>query len=162
MRPELAIAQASIHTGPKGPCVVARSANFLPEWDAAAAQMCERFGYRPAGVRCPDALFAYPLLRSHVAVVQVAELGDTELSFRFLVLPRKVYEALGDPFAIADRYPPNWSAHGDLESLEWSDELLPRRQVADVQSILKSGDMPLLLGGAQVLVDGSRLFLHCN
>ncbi len=160
MRPDLAIAQALIHSGPTGPSIIARSANFLPEWDVAATQMCERFGHRSPGVRCQDALFAHPLLRPHVAVVQVAEQGDTELSFRVLILHRKVYEALGDPFAVADRYPPNWAARGDLASLEWPEELLPKRQVADVQAIMKSGDMPLLLGGVQALIDGSRLLFQ--
>ena len=162
MRPDLAIAQALLNTRPTGPSVVARSGNFLPEWDVVTTHMCERFGHRSPGVHCQDALFAYPLLGSHVAVVQVTEQGDTELSFRVLVLHRKVYDALGDPFVIADRYPPNWAARGDLASLEWPEELLPKRQVADLQTILKSGDMPLLLGGAQALIDGSRLLLQSH
>lgn len=162
MTPDLAIAQAVILTDATGPRVVARSDDFPSAWEDAALIAVVRFGRRPPGVACPEAVFAVPVGRTHVAVVQVADQAansDPPLGFRFLILARKLYEALGDPFAIADRYPPNWSARGTLPSLEWPPEPLPPRTVASVQHVMKTGDLPLLLGGTQALLDGSRLLL---
>lgn len=162
MTPDLAIAQAVILADATGPRVVARSDDFPSAWEDAAITATIRFGRRPPGVACPAAVFAVPVGRTHVAVVQVADQAappDPPLGFRFLILSRKLYEALGDPFAIADRYPPNWSAKETLPSLEWPPEPLPPRTVESVQHVMKTGDLALLLGGTQSLIDGSRLLL---
>jgi hypothetical protein len=167
MKLDLAIAQALVVAEAAGPRVVARSENFPFAWEEAALTAVVRFGRRPAGVACPAALFAVPVGRSHVAVVQVADLlppphdpaTPPPLGFRFLILARALYEALGDPFAIADRFPPNWFATRTLPDLEWPSEPLPRRTVDDVQAVLKSGESVLLLGGAQALLDGGRLMI---
>lgn len=165
MRPELAIAQSLVIVDGSGPTVVAKSDDFLPAWETGASAACVRFGRRPAGVACQGAVFACPVGKAHVAVVQVADLPaaaaeTVPLGFRFLVFVRATYEALGDPFAIADRFPPNWAARGSLPPLEWPPEPLPPRTVEDVTRVLKSGDMALLLGGAQSLIDGGRLVLE--
>ena len=125
-----------------------------------------RFGRRPVGVRCPFALFAAPLGKTHVAVVQVADQVAPEgveppVGFRFLVLTRKLYQALGDPFAIADRFPAPWPSRGELPDLEWPPEPLPPRKVDQIQAVLKGSgdDMSLLLGAAQALIDGGRVLL---
>jgi hypothetical protein len=170
MKLDLAIAQALVVAEAAGPRVVARSENFPFAWEDAALTAVVRFGRRPAGVACPAALFAVPVGRSHVAVVQVADLvptaldsvsrpSEVALGFRFLILGRALYEALGDPFAVADRFPPNWFAAGTLPDLEWPPEPLPRRTVEEVQAVLKGGESALLLGGAQALLDGGRLML---
>jgi len=159
---DLAIAQAVILADASGPRVVARSDDFPSAWEEAALTAVVRFGRRPPGVACPEAIFAVPVGRTHVAVVQVADLAptpDPPLGFRFLILARKLYEALGDPFAIADRHPPSWSAKGTLPPLEWPLETLPPRTVASVQHVMKTGDLPLLLGSTQALIDGSRLLV---
>ena len=116
MNPDLAIAQAVVVADAAGPKVLARSDDFPFAWEEAARTAVVRFGRRPPGVACPAALFACPVGRTHVAVVQVADLPGPghPLGFRFLVLARKLYEALGDPFAVADRFPPDWSARGTL------------------------------------------------
>ena len=45
-----------------------------------------------------------------VADVPARSTGEGPLlGFRFLILGRPLYEALGDPFAIADRFPPDWT-----------------------------------------------------
>jgi len=187
MTPDLAIAQALVIADASGPRVVARSDDFPFAWEEAARTAAVRFGRRPPGVACPAALFACPVGRSHVAVVQVADqpgpvssgswqeavrrtaaldcslpTADCQLAlgFRFLVLTRKLYEALGDPFAIADRFPPNWSAKDHLPTLEWEGGPLPPRTVEQLQAVLKGGDTPLLLGGAQALIDGGRLMIE--
>jgi hypothetical protein len=93
-----------------------------------------------------------------VAVVQAAEQASGGLAFRLLVLPRKSYAGwIGNPFAVADRYPPDWQTAGSLETLEWPEEPLPRRLAEATQHILKHGDSPTLLGGVQALVDGGRM-----
>ncbi len=162
MNPDLAIAQAVVVADAAGPKVLARSDDFPFAWEEAARTAAVRFGRRPTGVACPAALFACPVGRTHVAVVQVADLPGPgqPLGFRFLILARKLYEALGDPFAVSDRFPPDWAARGTLPSPEWPPEPLPRRTVAQIDHVLKTGDSPLLLGGAQALIDGGRLLLE--
>lgn len=143
------------------PSVAAKSAGVAFAAEEAALRVAVKFGPRPAGVRCPAAVFAVPLDSARVAVVQVADVpgpGDP-LAFRFLVLGRPLYDALGDPFAIADRFPPDWAALGQLGDLAWPPAPLPPRTVADVRDTLKTGDSPLLLGATQALLDGSRLLL---
>jgi hypothetical protein len=164
MTPDLVIAQALVIVDTAGPKVVARSDDFPFGWEEAARTAAVRFGPRPPGVACPAALFACPVGRGHVAIVQVADqpsaLPDPPLGFRFLVLTCKLYEALGDPFAVADRFPPNWSAKETLPTLEWEGGPLPRRTVEQLQAVLKGGDTPLLLGGTQALIDGGRLMIE--
>src|SRR5262249_25723667 len=64
----------------------------------------------------------------------------------------------GDPFLLAERFPPNWSVRGDLPPLSWPDGSPPaRRTVAQVQAALQNGDSPTLLGGTQALIDAGRL-----
>jgi hypothetical protein len=167
MNPDLLIAQALVLLDASGPKVLAKSNDFPFAWEEAVRTAAVRFGPRPPGVVCPAAVFACPVGRTHVAVVQAADLDvgveshrPPPLAFRFLVLTRKLYEALGDPFTIADRYPPNWSARGTLPDLEWDAGPLPRRTVEQVRGILKGGDTALLLGGAQALTDGGRLLIE--
>jgi hypothetical protein len=140
----------------------ARSSGFLEDWLPQAQRLCAGFGERPAGVDCPGCVFAQPLGRRHVAVVQVADLGAEQnwrpgpLGFRLLILARADYSLLGaDPFSLAERFPPPWQSRGDLPVL--SMEASPPRTVADVQQVLKRPDGPILLGGVQALVDGGRL-----
>jgi hypothetical protein len=171
MNPDLLIAQALVIADAAGPKVAAKSDDFPFAWEEAARTAAVRFGRRPPGVACPAAVFAGPVGRTHVAVVQVADQDsgaeprrsppiDPPLGFRFLVLTRKLYEALGDPFAVADKFPPDWSARGDLPPLEWDAGPPPRRTVEQIQGVLKAGDTPLLLGGAQALIDGGRLLVE--
>jgi hypothetical protein len=84
-----------------------------------------------------------------------------------LVLPRNVYVRLiGDPFAVADRFPPPWDQRGDLPALFWPAQPLPQRTVEEVQKVLQrttgpvlmnGSQAPVLLGSAQALVDGGKL-----
>lgn len=158
MTPSLQIEQGVLVADARGVRVVARSEGFNT---AEAERIAVLFGSRPPGVACPLAHFACPFGRDAVAVVRVEDRpgSDSPLGFRFLVLKRNLYVHLGDPFAIADRYPPAWDAKGTLPALEWPPEPLPKRTVEQLQGILKTGDTALLLGGAQVLVDGGRVVL---
>jgi hypothetical protein len=152
---------------------LARSSGFVDEWLPEAQRLCAGFGERPAGVECPGCVFAQPFGKEHVAVVQVADQGTDDagrpgaLGFRLLVMPRPFYQHwLGDPFAVAERFPPPWHVRGDLPALTWPAEPLPPRTVAEVQKVLQQVEgtpksstplSPILLGATQALVDGSRL-----
>ncbi len=172
--PDLFIEQAIYGSqGAGGYRFLARSPGFLDDWLPEAQRLCTAFGERPAGVPCPAAVFAQPLGKQHVAVVQVADQGTDDagrpgaLGFRLLVLPRPIYSRwIGDPFLVAEHFPPPWNARGDLPTLTWPDEPLPRRTVDMVRHILRPpGEEPdlgvsqsaTLLGGVQALVDGGRL-----
>jgi hypothetical protein len=141
-----------------------RSAGFRDEWLAEAERLCTGFGERPAGVACPACVFARPFGSRHVAVVQAADQGQDDagrpgaLGFRLLVLPRALYADLGgDPFSIADHFPPPWEARGELPALEWTAGPPPRRTVAALRPLLDGPHCPTLLGGVQALLDGARL-----
>ncbi|QDU19045.1 hypothetical protein [Urbifossiella limnaea] len=160
--PDLRIAQALLVVSPREVRVAAQSDDL----DAAEAErIAVLFGIPPSGVAFPLAHFAQPFGRRHVAVVQVTDPpGTPEWTFRFLVLSADLYRHLGDPFAVADRFPPDWSVRGPLPVLEWPPEPLPPRTTTELQDVLKACDpateeMALLLGSTQVLVDGGRVQL---
>ncbi|AWM37707.1 hypothetical protein GobsT_42770 [Gemmata obscuriglobus] len=156
MTPDLRIQQAVVTTDGRNVQVAAQTGGFdTPE----AERIAVLFGPRPDGVACPGAVFACPFGTSHVAVVRVEDRPGPVLGFRFLVLARELYRHLGDPFAIADRYPPDWDATGTLADLAWPHEVLPERTLEQLDAVLKSGDSPLLLGSTQALVDGNRVLL---
>ncbi len=158
MTPDLRIQHAIAITDARGVRVVASTIEFDT---AEAERIAVLFGSRPAGVRCPLAHFACPFGKRHVAVVRVEDRpgsGDP-LGFRFLVLARELYRHLGDPFAISDRFPPDWSLAGMLSDMEWPLERLPERTVQQLDEILKRADGPLLLGGAQAVVDGYHVLV---
>lgn len=129
------------------PRVVARTRELPARIDEVAKQLSAKFGDRPRGVRCPAAVFAVVVDEYFVWVGQAADLPPTALGFRFLIFHRRTYP--GDPFVVADRFPPNWNAAGDLDPLDWPAEPLPRRTADDLQRLLKAGDSSLLLGGCR-------------
>src|SRR5262245_27239090 len=120
---------------------LARSPGVADDWLPAAERLCTGFGERPAGVACPEAVFALPFGPRNAAVVQVADQGQDDagrpgaLAFRLLIVPRRLYEDVGgDPFFIAEQLPPNWAARGDLPALEWTAGAAPYRTVEHIQS----------------------------
>lgn len=154
--PDLHIAQALLLADTRSLRIIAQTEGF----DAQEAErIVGLFGSRPTGTACPLAHFACPFGKSHVAVATVADRPEGSLGFHFLALSRELYQHLGDPFAIADRFPPDWTAKGNLPGLEWPPEPLPRRRVEQLQEILKTSDTSLLLGSVQSLVDGGRVVL---
>jgi hypothetical protein len=155
--PDLRIQHAIVHSDIRGVKVIASSEGLdIPELERIAVL----FGQRPSGISCPLAHFACPFGKRHVAVVRVEDRPGPEsiLGFRFLILARDLYRHLGDPFAISDRYPPNWMT-GTLPELTWPAQQLPERTLEQLDQILKNGDGPLLLGATQALVDGHRMLL---
>jgi hypothetical protein len=156
MTPDLRIQQAVALADVRGVRIAAKSDDFDT---AEAERIATLFGARPAGVACPVAHFACPFGARHVAVVRVEDRPGDYLGFRFLVLHRDLYRHLGDPFAISDRFPVNWGASGTLPELAWPPEPLPERTIEQLDAVLRDGEGPLLLGGAQAVVDGNRVLL---
>jgi hypothetical protein len=143
---------------------LARSPGLADDWLAEAERLCTGFGERPAGVACPACVFARPFLSGYVAVVQAADQGTDDagrpgaLGFRILALPTALYRDLGgDPFFIADAFPPPWQARGELPELTWTADPPPPRTAAALRSVLDVPNSPTLLGGVQALLDGGRL-----
>jgi hypothetical protein len=143
---------------------LAKSPGFRDDWLSPAQQLCTAFGERPAGVACPECLFAQPFGSQHVAVVQVADHGRDDagrpgtLRFRLLIVPRTLYAALeGDPFRIADAFSPPWDAKDTLPSLAWTAGPPPKRTVAMLQTVLNVPYSATLLGATQALIDGSHV-----
>jgi len=148
---------------------LARSPGFLDDWLPEAERLCTSFGERPAGVSCPGCVFALPFspvfLGRLIAVVAVADQGRDDagrpgaMCFRLLILPQTLYAVLGgDPFRIAETFPPPWRERGELPVLEWPGPFEPRRRtVEQIQKVLDVSYSATLLGGVQALVDGGRL-----
>lgn len=134
--------------------VLAQSDDFQPEWQPEVERIIEEFAL-PPGISAPDMLLAIPFGRRHVAVVSAID-----RRFRFLILTRRLYNVIPDPFAIAERFPPRWEATGTLPAIEWPEEPLPRRTVAQLDDVFKHGDGPFLLGACQTLVDSGRIALQ--
>jgi hypothetical protein len=153
-RVSLDIEQGLLTSDGRGVRVWASSAGF----DVAEGErIVVLFGSRPPSVACPLAHFACPFGKRHVCIVRVADwYGSQEcLGFHFLVLDRQLYRSLGDPFAIAERFPTEWGLRGRLPTLAWPPTLLPERTVDELDAILREGDGPLLLGAVQALIDGN-------
>jgi hypothetical protein len=143
---------------------VARSPGFRDDWQPEAERICTGFGERPAGASCPACVFAQPFGPRHVAVVQAAEQGADDagrpgaLGFRLLAVPARLYADLGgDPFLLADHFPPPWGERGNLPTLEWAADPPPPRTVEALQKVLDVPYSAVLLGGTQALLDGGRL-----
>jgi hypothetical protein len=155
--PEPVIEQVLLAPAASGWGIVARSPGWDEAWFDQVAVICTEFGTPPAGEHLPLCVFAQPLGRDHVAVVQAAADGSPPvLRFHVLILTNALYARIGDPFALAEQFPAPWDAHVVLPSLAWTDEP-PDRHVERVQRILQEEDSATLLGGAQAIVDGGRL-----
>lgn len=156
MPPDVSVEQALFAPVGGRYSVVARSAGIPPEFEAELAQVCEAFAGPLSGAEAAGAVFARPLGRRYAAVAQVGPGAGP--AFRFLIVPRGVYEAiLGDPFALAASFPPGWGARGDVPTLAWPPETAPRRCAGDVRAVIHRSDGLVLLGAAQALVDGARI-----
>ena len=142
---EITIEQALYRReGLETPRLLARSPGFREEWTADAEWLVLGFGDPPPGAACPAAVYAHPLGKQHVAVVQVADrsvVGSSRqpvLGYHLLVIPQTEYaKFLGDPFAVARLLPPPWDGHDPLPARALPATPLPARNVQDVQQILQ-------------------------
>jgi hypothetical protein len=160
--PEISIEQAILEETEAGAYQIrSRSPQFADDWVGGCEKLCRSFGRPPEGTPCPPAMFAQPLGRGLVAVVQVAPTMNGHagrLMFHVSVLKADEYAGLGgDPFSVAERCTPAWDNQGTVDPVTMPRVPFPRRTVQDVQSVLKRSDGPNLLGGSQVLLDGGRI-----
>jgi hypothetical protein len=155
--PDPTIEQALAEIASAGVEIVARSPGYAAEWEPELLRLCNAFGRPANGEHLATAVFARPLDRKHVAVIQAATEGQPPvLRFHCLALPADLYADLGDPFLIAETFPPPWGERVALPTLAWTDES-PARTVDQVRRVLQEDDGPTLLGSAQALVDGGRV-----
>lgn len=154
----LAIEQALLIGDHAESCRVhARSPGFDDSWLAEAERLCLRFAGQPPSPGMPLCLFVQPFGKKQVAIVQLSTDRGGAPVFRLLVLWRGDYLlAGGNPFEIAEHFPPDWTCHGELPTLSLSSFQPRLRTVEQIQQALQR-EGPLLLGGAQALVDGGRL-----
>src|SRR5438874_1671343 len=132
--PDLTIEQVLAERTPAGVAVVARSPGFAEEWQPEFQQLCEGFGEPPPNTYLPLCVFAQPFARARVAVVQVtAEGSPPVVRFHGMILAHKLYETIGEPFAVAEQFPPPWGERVALPTLAWFDGPPPARTVAQVQ-----------------------------
>jgi hypothetical protein len=153
--PDPAIEQALATARPAGVDLTARSPGFSDDWVPDVERLCAAFG-APAEPLAAAAVFAGPVGRGHVAVVQAVAPNPPAVRFHLLVLPAALYRGVGDPFLIAEQFPAPWDARVVLPTLAWADEI-PLRTVDKVRRVLQEDDSATLLGAAQALVDGGRV-----
>ncbi len=183
---EFFIEQAVYHLSKtSNPALEAHSPGFLQEWNQPILHILQAFD-PSTDWQSSSIIFAYPMAKRHVLVVRVGCLQETESGpiwgYHVLVISRKAYERfLGDPFAVAEKFQPDWRAKEGLPTLTWPEQPMELRTVAQVQEVLQRvkyaalkedvpgeeqiedmdpaerSEGPALLGGVQILVDGGRL-----
>lgn len=152
-----AIEQALIEPSRDGWTITARSPGWSDDWLLDVERLCAGFGRPEPLTHLPLTVFAQPLDRDRVAVVQAAADGaPPTLRFHLLVLPNSLYSGIGDPFAVAEQFVPPWGTRIVLPTLAWT-EPPPDRSIERVRRILQEEDSPTLLGSAQALIDGGRV-----
>jgi hypothetical protein len=139
------------------------SPEFSDAWKERLAELMRLFGPRPSGIRCPEAMFVLPFDGRNYVIARVADLdavdGQTPnvLGFHFLIISENDYADRGaDPFAILDAVPPSWENRQPLPN-SCTPPVPKRRTVEQVCTVLKREDGPAFLGGAQAILDGSRI-----
>src|SRR5262249_7477548 len=130
---------------------LARSPRFADDWLPQAERPCVGVRRRPASGPGPAARVAPPVRPPPCArapgpgpgpaVRAAARAGAAAgrpgaLGFPLLVLPQPLYADLGgDPFFVADHFPPPWAARGELPALAWAAGAAPHRTVADIRKV---------------------------
>lgn len=136
--------------------VVAQSLGVEEPWPHALEELVQTWAI-PSNTEIPACLLTMPGFTHKQLVVTLVG-----RSIRVLIMERDCYEVIPDPFAIEERFPPTWDVRNPLPTLEWPDEPLPPRTTEQLNTILKEGDGPLLLGACQALVDSAKLLLNAD
>jgi hypothetical protein len=162
---EIFIEQAIYYADPHGTYrCQSRSPGFTEQADFDAIRLCSGVSGTGRVETASDSVFAQPLNRDWVMVAQVrggpdAEARSPGLHIRFLMVPRKAYRLwLGDPFVLADHFPPPWDAR-ELPRLSYRPDLSFDRQVSAIDAVLKRPNADRILAATQALVDGARIAL---
>ena len=125
---------------------VARSSDFAEDWIPAVQDLLREYAIPLDARRFETIIFARPLTKKWVAIVQVGDLrkGSPQhvtrdgIGFRVFVIDKKKYtQYLGDPFEVAEQSDSVWEGEGELPLLSWPEEPLKARTVKQVQEVLK-------------------------
>ena len=115
---------------------------------------------RPEGVACPLAHFACPFGRKHVAVVRVEDRpGDVRSAFRFLVLVARTVPPPRRPVRHLRPLPRRLERDRPARGPRVADGGAARAHARATRRDPQGGDVSLLLGSTQALVDGNRVLL---
>ena len=131
----------------------APSADGIPDATllALVGLLGELFGTDPVGPR--DGLTTMNLPTGERAIVRlIGSKADV------LLVRKRLWKFLHDPFLISDRFPPGQSA----PDMDWPEEPSPPRTAALLEATHVGGNGPLLLGVTQAVVDGARVLLLEN
>jgi len=110
--------------------------------------LAELFGSDTVTVR--EGLTTMNLSTGQRAIVRTS-LGKADA----LIVGRKLWNYIDDPFLISERYPPGRTT----SEMDWPDEPTPFRTAAMLETIHVGTNGPLLLGVTQAVVDGARVLL---
>lgn len=136
-----------------GPQPHTLSADGIPDSTLLAlpVYLAELFGSETANRR--DGLTTMNLPTGERAIVRaVGSKADV------LLVGKRLWKYLHDPFLISDRFPPGQTT----PDMDWPDELPPLRTAALLEATHVGGNGPLLLGVTQAVVDGARVLLLEN
>ncbi len=108
------------------------------------------------------AMVVIPWFDQQVAIIRVVwPPVHSKQSFHFLIMQKSLFNAILNPFEIARKFPAPWHTSHRLETLHWQEEWTsPLRSAAKLQSILKNGNSPWLLGAAQALIEDGKMILY--
>lgn len=103
--------------------------------------------------------------KNYLAVFQVQDrpIAGTDRKrrlFRCLLIGRNHYLQVGQPQQLQSRFPLDWAAHGELPEEIESKHRFQKLSVEEAHEILHRGNVPMILGVVQALVDGSRIILQ--
>ena len=141
------------------------SPSWVTEWQPELQDIVQSFGTRPAGIRCPNAVFSYPISNRRVVCVRVGDLGDDEnqpigLGFQLVVMKQAEYDAIGgNPFRMFMDAPIIWLANSALPDFIAAVSM----NMDDLQVLAKAYQRPesaFILGGCQAILDGNRLVIE--
>ncbi len=159
---------------------LAHSPGFIEDWYPPLEEILNAFGAPPDGITCAQTVFVQKLPPDHIVVVRASSRPGGFGFHTFVLLQEKYQVFLGNPFALTEKFPADWGAHGTLPSQSWEAKPMPGPTVEEVRKVLQrikptplvedvpgedqmqensseEPESPALLGGAQVLVDGGKL-----
>lgn len=158
----LEIEQALVVRSGSGPAQLrAHSDKLTSRKLEACRQLCQVFTIPAETAPAAEILFTWAIDRETMAIVRTRRLSvDQPDVYHIMLVPRQLYiQQQGDPFRLSQLLPATWETPEYLPAWAAPLEQPPRRTVTDVQALLKLEVGPMLLGAAQVLVDGARLAL---
>lgn len=144
---------------------IAHSEQWQDEWQSELEELIGSFGNRPDGIRCPEAIFAYPLTSRKVVCARMADMGaegepPVAMAFQWVVLTTREYDEVGGhPFRLFAGSTPPWQVRDRLPLFQ-AQRL---QKLDDMETLAKAYQRPesaFVLGGCQAILDGNRLVVE--